>query len=369
MLRRVRRTQNGLSWRGYCAVGLAVIGIAWVAAAPTRNEPTRGHQVGPNAQSEFHGVAVDAAGNVYIADTTHNRVSKVATNGVTTPVAGNGRWGFSGDGGPAKEASLYGPWGLALDEAGNLYIADYVNERIRKVDAATGVISTVAGGGGDYGDGGPATRARLNAPYAVALDGRGNLYIGDADIQRIRRVSAATGVITTVLVGGADGLGDDSRRQLDMATGLAADKEGNLYIADHWRHRIRKVSVTTGETTIMAGSGPIGIGNGGSTGDGGPATRARLNSPTSVAVDGAGNLYFVDSDNERIRKISAAGVISPVVGLGRQTGDGGWATNAALVIPAVVTVDPAGDLYVLEVGNHRVRRVSMATGLITTVAR
>ena len=124
-----------------------------------------------------------------------------------------------------------------------------------------------------------------------------------------------------------------------------------------------------GRTTIIAGSGPIGVGAGGSTGDGGPATRARLNSPTSVAVDRGGTLYVVDSDNERIRKISPAGIISTVVGLARETGDGGLAIKAALAIPATVTVNSAGDLYILEVGNHRVRRVSMATSAITTVAR
>jgi sugar lactone lactonase YvrE len=365
----VGRALQDPSWRWYGALGLVLIAISWHWIATTSN----GMAIGPGApaanQLEFpRGVAVDGAGNVYIADTTHNRVRKIAANSVTTTVAGNGRWGYSGDGGPATEASLYGPWGLAVDEAGNLYIADYVNDRIRKLTVSTGVISTVAGGGDSPGDGGPATHARLNAPYAVAVDGGGNLYIADADIQRIRRVSAATGCISTILVGGTDGLGDEAS-QLDAPTGIAADTDGNLYIADRWRHRIREVSATTGKTTVVAGSGPMGIGNGGSTGDGGPATRARLNCPAGVAVDRAGNVYVVDSDNERVRRISSDGLISTVVGLGRRTTDGGLAAAAALFIPASVAVDAAGNLYILEITRHRVRRVSKATGVITTVGR
>lgn len=355
-------------WWLVVASVLVLFSLGW--AAVLRVDQTV-QEVGAASASHLEfprGLAVDAEGNVYVADTTRNRVRRFATNGVITTVAGNGRWGYGGDGGPATAASLYGPWGLAVDEAGNLYIADYVNDRVRKVDRATEVITTVAGGGNENSDGGLATRARLNAPYAVAVDGAGNLFIADADLQRIRRVSAASGVITTVVVGSDEGLGDDSP-QMTAATGVAADVGGNVYLADPWRHRIRKVLAGTGAMSIVAGSGPIGVGAGGSTGDGGPATDARLNSPSGMAVDRAGNLYFVDTDNERIRKISAEGIISTAMGLGRETGDGGLATNAALTLPAGIAVDAAGDLYILEVINHRVRKVSMTTGLITTVAR
>ena len=354
-------------WSLVVAAALVLFSLGWAAVLRV-DQTVRDVGAASAPHLEFpRGLAVDAEGNVYVADTTRNRVRKVATSGVITTVAGNGRWGYGGDGGPATAASLYGPWGLAVDDAGNLYIADYVNDRIRKVGHATGVMTTVAGGGTENGDGGPATRARLNAPYAVAVDGAGNLFIADADIQRIRRVSAS-GVIASVLVGGDEGLGEDSP-QMTVPTGMAADISGNIYIADPWRNRIRKLSAGTWAMSIIAGTGPIGVGSGGSTGDGGPATGARLNSPSGVALDRAGNLYFVDTDNERIRKISAEGIITTVVGLGRETGDGGLATNAALPLPAGIAVDAAGDLYILEVINHRVRKVSMATGLITSVAR
>ena len=316
----------------------------------------------------LRGVAVDGAGNLYIADSSNNRIRKVDAAGVISTVAGNGGEGYSGDGGPATAAQLNSPTGVAPDGSGNLYIADRDNHRIRKVDAA-GVITTVAGSGrfgGFGGDGGAATAAQLDDPRGVALDGAGNLYIADTDNHRIRKVDAA-GVITTVAGNGTSGRGGDggaaTAAQLNDPSGVALDGAGNLYIADTDNHRIRKVDAAGVISTV------VGTGRGGSSGDGGPATAARLNSPRGVALDGAGNLYIADIYNHRIRKVDAAGVISTVAGDGTDGfgGDGGPATAAQLYWPAGVALDGAGNLFIADNWNHRIRKVD-AAGVISTVA-
>ena len=301
---------------------------------------------------EPSGVAVDGAGNLYIADRRNDRIRKVDAAGVITTVAGDGTEGFGGDGGPATAAQLDGPRGVALDGAGNLYIADTGNHRIRKVDAA-GAISTVAGR--ELGDGGAATGARLRSPAGVAVDGAGNLYIADPGNGRIRKVDAA-GVISTVA-------------QLRDPEGVAVDGAGNLYIADTDSDRIRKVDAA-GVISRVAGTWrPFG-----SIGDGGAATAARLDRPEGVAVDGAGNLYIADTFNHRIRKVDAAGVITTVAGSGEGGfgyggfgGDGGPAVDAQLSRPTGVAVDGAGNLYIADTYNYRIRKVD-AAGVITTVA-
>ena len=304
-------------------------------------------------------MAVDGAGNLYIADTSNHRIRKVDATGVITTVAGTGTAGFSGDGGAAASAQLSNPYRVALDSAGNLYITDYGNNRIRKVDAA-GVISTVAGDGtyGYGGDGGPATAAQLYNPSGVALDGAGNLYIVDGDNQRIRKVDAA-GVISTVAGDGTRGYGGDGgaavAAQLDYPSGVALDGAGNLYIAEANGNRIRKVDAA-GVITTVAGDGTFG-----SSGDGGPAVAARLGTSVSVAVDGAGNLYISNYGTQSIRKVDAAGVITTVAGDGTlgsgYGGDGGPATAAQLNFPRDVAVDGAGNLYIADSGNDRIRRV------------
>jgi sugar lactone lactonase YvrE len=317
-------------------------------------------------------VAVDGAGNLYIAD-SHSRIRKVtAATGLITTVAGSGTSGFSGDGGAATAAQINQPWGVAVDGAGNLYIADSYNYRIRKVTAATGLITTVAGSGtsGFGGDGGAATAAQMSAPLHVAVDGAGNLYITDTD--RIRKVTAATGVITTVAGTGAFGYsgeaGPATAAQLRHPGGVAVDGAGNLYIADTNNDRIRKVTAATGLITTVAGS-TSGFG-----GDGGAAPAAQLDRPRSVAVDGAGNLYIADTNNERIRKVTAATtpalVMMTVAGNGTLgfSGDGGVATAAQMSYPRSVAVDGAGNLYIADYSNCRIRTVTATTGLITTVA-
>ncbi len=280
-----------------------------------------------------------------------------AAGGTITTVAGDGRRGYFGDGVPAAQAQLDTPWGVAVDGSGNLYIADRDNHRIRKVDAA-GVITTVAGNGaeGYGGDGGPAAQARLYLPQGVAADGSGNLYIADRHNHRIRKVDAA-GVITTVAGNGAEGYGGDggpaAQARLYLPHGVAVDGSGNLYIADSFNHRIRKVDAA-GVITTVAGDGTRGYG-----GDGGLAAQARLDFPYGVAVDGSGNLYIADGDNNRIRKVDAAGVITTVAGDGTYGygGDGGPAAQAQLSVPYGVAVDGVGNLYIADTFSHRIRKV------------
>ena len=324
------------------------------------------------ALEEPSGVTVDGAGNLFIADTNNHRIRKVDSAGVITTVAGTGeRFGgfgtFSGDGGPAIQAALNGPSGVAVDGAGNLFIADRYNHRIRKVDSA-GVITTVAGTGefGFSGDGGPAIQAALNGPSGVAVDGAGNLFIADSDNHRIRKVDSA-GVITTVAGTGESGFGGDGgpavEAELYGPSGVAVDGAGNLFIADSDNHRIRKVD-SAGVITTVAGTGESGFG-----GDGDPAIQAALDEPSGVAVDGAGNLFIADNDNHRIRKVDSAGVITTVAGTGETgfSGDGGPAIQAALEEPSGVAVDGAGNLFIADYNNHCIRKVD-ATGTITTIA-
>ena len=323
---------------------------------------------GPASQAQINsptGVAVDGAGNLYIADTGNHRLRKVDSTGMITTVAGTGGLGFSGDGGPASQAQINSPEGVAVDGAGNLYIADRGN-RIRKVDS-TGTITTLAGTGerGFSGDGGPASQAQINTPTGVAVDGAGNLYIADRG-NRIRKVDS-TGTITTIAGTGKFGFSGDggpaTEAWIELPTGIAVDGAGNLYIADFGNGRIRKVD-STGTITTVAGTGGLGF-----RGDGGPATEAWIELPTGIAVDGAGNLYFADAVNDRIRKVDSTGTITTVAGTGLRgfSGDGGPASQAPINTPTGIAVDGAGNLYFAETRNHRIRKVDSA-GTITTVA-
>ena len=314
-------------------------------------------------------MALDGSGNLYIADTDNNRIRKVSATGVITTVAGTATAGFSGDGAAATAAQLSIPTDVALDGAGNLYIVDNNNHRIRKVDSA-GVITTVAGTGtadtqgrirgGFSGDGGAATAAQLAYPRKVALDGAGNLYIADSGNDRIRKVSA-TGVITTVAGTGMAGFSGDggaaTAAQLYSPYGVALDGAGNLYFADNRNERIRKVD-SAGVITTVAGTGIYGF-----SGDGGAATAAQLNSPYGVALDGSGNLYIADTSNQRIRKVDSAGVITTVAGSGifGFGGDGGAAVAAQLKLPFGVAVDGAGNLYIADNRNDRIRKAGPQT--------
>jgi sugar lactone lactonase YvrE len=319
------------------------------------------------------GIALDGSGAVaYVADSVNQRIRKVTlASGAVSTVAGTGSAGFAGDGGPATSASLNTPTGVAVDGAGNLYIADQGNNLIRRVEAATHIIHTVAGGGtvasgsDKLGDGGPATSAILYGPQSVALDPAGNLYIADAFHNLVRMVNAASGTITVVAGGGTsagtDGFGDGgaaTSAMLNNPCGLALDSAGNLYIADTDYNLVRRVDLTTGIITAVAGNG-----NSGYTGDNGLASSATLSSPQGVVLDAANNIYVADFGNNAIRQISASTQkILTLAGRGSTGyyGDGGNPAVAFLTNPTSLAVAENGNLYIADYGNNVIREVSYA---------
>jgi len=305
-----------------------------------------------------YNTAVDASGNVYIADQMNNRVRKVSTSGVISTIAGNGSAGFSGDGGSAISASLNSPTGVAVDGSGNVYIADENNHRIRVVNTS-GVINTFAGNGtaGFNYDGIAATASELFYPWGVAVDGSGNVYIADKNNERIRKVNTS-GVISTIAGNGSAGFSGDgglaTAAELNVPVGVACDGSGNIYIVDENNQRIRKIN-TSGYINTVAGNGSFGF-----TGDGGQATAAEIYDPYGVAVDGSGNIYIADLDNERVRIVNTSGVINTYAGDGVRgaTGDGGPATAAQLYNPAGVAVDGYGDLFISDYINNKIREIA-----------
>lgn len=326
------------------------------------------------------GIAFDARGNLYLAETNRHVVVKVDAGGNLTTIAGTGVQGFAGDGGPATAAQLDSPTGLALDAAGDVYVADTHNQRVRRIKAASGVITTVAGDGtaGYGGDGGPATAAMLNRPGALAVDAAGNVYVADTNNHRVRRIDAQAGTITTVAGDGVQGYSGDggpaTAAEIDSPDGLAVSAAGVLYLADTHNERIRAVNLaagtsTTGIITTVAGTGATG-----SAGDGLVAAQAALAGPRGLTVDAQGNVYLADTNNQRIRRIDAGtGAITTVVGTGTQgfLGDGGAATAAALDSPRAVALAPAGAnaaaLTLADTGNRRVRQVA-SDATVETIA-
>ncbi len=303
------------------------------------------------------GMAFDAAGNLYIADGSNHRIRKVTVAGVIATVAGTGSVGFSGDGGDAKAAQLNNPQGVAVDAAGNLLIADTNNNRVRRVNQS-GVIQTVAGNGMDSfsGDGGAATSATLSIPNAITVDAQGSLYIADSGNDRIRRVNVS-GQISTYAGSNATALGDDGpavSASLSLPLGVALDAAGNLFIADTLNQRIRRVT-PAGVISTVAGNGEIGF-----AGDGGAATQASLSLPFGVATDAAGNLYIADGANGRVRQVSAVGTIRTIAGNGSLAfgGDGGMALFAQLGFIGGIAVDASGAVYTSDQDNHRVRKLT-----------
>jgi uncharacterized protein (TIGR03437 family) len=455
-------TQAVLFGKLHATAAMRVVSLALIATAAFSQTYTASTFAGvvvpdhlPAASVSLNaigGVVADAAGNVFLSLPYYSAVMRVdATTGILTRVAGNENYGFSGDNGPATDAQLYNPSGLALDAAGNLYIADTGNHRVRKV--SNGIITTVAGNGvmGAAGDGGSATGAQLSYPSALAVDAAGrlyitgspgavrkvaggvissvpgvqgffrgiaadsanNLYLVDAVTPRVLRVS--NGVASTLAGngtygfsgdngpaasaefggdpddGGPSGIAVDSAgnvfvcdpvnsrvreisngiittvaggsagNQLDLPSWIALDAAGNLYVTDPSAgDRLRKIS--KGAVTTIAGNGYYSF-----SGDNGPAANAQFYQPEGIAIDSAGRIYVADTQNNRIRMI-ANGVVTTVAGTGAQgfSGDGGPATSAQLATPVAVALDPAGNLYIADVNNYRIRKVS--GGVITTVA-
>ena len=355
--------QSSVEWRIDTIAGLLEFGDGGPATAARLHAPSS--------------VVLDGTGNLYIADRDNHRIRKVDPSGVISTIAGTGQPGFSGDRGPAVQAQLSSPTGVAVDSDSNLYIADADNNRIRKVDP-TGTITTFAGTGEhrdggfgeDIGDGGPATAARLVYPSGVATDAAGNLYIAGGN--RIRKVDAA-GAITTIAGSGHTGFSGDGgpavQARLDSAVGVAVDSAGNVYITDTRNNRIRKVD-SSGVITTIAGTRISG--HAAFSGDGGPAVEAHLRRPSGVEIDDAGNLYIVDTHNNRIRKVDTSGIISTIAGSGVSGGgefggDGGPAVQAHLYDPLGVVRDSAGNLYIADTGNNRIRKVD-SSGVISTFA-
>ncbi len=287
---------------------------------------------------------------------------------------GNGAAGFAGDNGKAPEAQVNFPLGLAIDNSGNIFIADHLNHRIRRV-APDGTITTVAGSEsiGSTGDDGPATSARLNFPSGVVVDSSGALYITDTLNHVIRKVVVGGNITLFAGQRGVFGFQEKNAKgefldakdaQLNAPTGIAIDSAGNIYFCDTRNHRVRKIG-TDGKIQTVAGTGEKG-----ETGDGGKAVEAKLNSPTGVAVDAAGNIYIADQMNHRIRKVDNDGIITTVAGTGLPgySGNGGLATRAQLFYPCCIALDRQGNLFIADRTNNRVRRVDAQTGTISLAA-
>jgi len=303
-------------------------------------------------------------GTIYFVDRNNQRIRKIENNGTLKTVAGNGVGTFAGDGGLATDASLRNPYSIAFDTAGNMFIADFSSNRIRKVTPA-GIISTIAGTGSASfsGDGGTATAATLNSPTGLCLDTSGNIYIADYGNNRIRKINKS-GIISTVAGSSTSGFSGDgglaTAATLRNPYDVTADIAGNLYIADFLNHRIRKVTLD-GIINTIAGSGATGNNNGGFGGDGGLATAAVLNAPARLIVDSFLNIYIADYGNHRIRKVAnTTGFISTVAGNGSAAfaGDGAAATAASINTPIGLALDTLGNLLIADLNNHRIRKVT-----------
>ncbi len=303
-------------------------------------------------------IAIDLSGNVFINDQRNNCVRRVSPSGIITTVAGTGSPGFSGDGGPATNARLDANWGMTIDNSGNIYICDQSNHRIRKVNSS-GIISTIAGTGtpGYSGDGGPATSANINSPMGIAVDKTGNIYFSDSYNFCVRKIST-TGTISTFagipgLVGFSGDGGPATSARIMFVWGIACDTSGNVYLCDGPNDRVRKVDAGGIITTF------VGIGTTGYSGDNGPATNARLNKPLGVSVAHDGSVYIADCNNNAIRRVVPAGTITTVAG----TGDGGYngdgipATAAKLHHPIGVVANDNDDVFITDMLNVRGRKV------------
>jgi len=356
----------GDSLTGNSARQEVIIWQAWKGNIGSWDAPGQG--LGAWSLNVHH--AYDTSGSVLYLGDGRKRSAQNLNKGITT-VAGAGNVGIGGDGGPATQARLYEPVGVAIGADGSIYIADTVNSRVRRV-GPDGIITTVAGGGSpvypSIGDGGPATQAQLYQPGGVAIAADGSIYIADTYNSRVRRVGP-DGIITTVAGNGSNGFGGDgglaTKAQLYYPFGVAIGVDGSIYIADSYNSRVRRVGPDGIITTVAGGGSPVYP----SIGDGGPATQARLYGPTGIAIGVDGSIYIADTSNYRVRRVGPDGIITTVAGTGRWgfSGDGSPATQAEVHSPRGVTLGADGSIYIADTSNFRIRRVG-TDGIITTVA-
>jgi uncharacterized repeat protein (TIGR02543 family) len=325
-------------------------------SAPTTNLCASGTSGAVTGSGPWNWTCTASDGNTYVTCSTDLQSSLLP--GTIITVAGTGAAAFSNDGGAAVLAQINAPYSVALDAAGNLYIADNGNNRVRKVAAGTGVISTFAGTGtpGFSGDGDLATRAAFNNIGGITFDNAGNMFIADYGNNRVRKVAAGTGIVTTVAgSGSAVFAGDGGPANLAglNPNGIAVDSAGNIYIADYGNNRIRKVANDTGYISTVAGNGTAGF-----SGDGDQATSASINHPTFVAFDSLGNLHIADAENNRIRMVAKdTGIITTIAGNGIAgfSGDGGPAVSAGINTALSVSFDGSGNMYISDFGSYRIR--------------
>ena len=291
--------------------------------------------------------------------------------GIIQTVIGTGEAGYSGDGGPAVNATLREPFMCAFDRQGNLFLSEARNHTVRRIDQNTGVITTVAGTGeaGYSGDGGPATQARINEPYSLTVDQNGDIYIVDRLSAAVRKVAAATGIITTVAGTGEPGYSGDggqgNQAQFKEPNDCCLDGQGGLLIADIQDQRIRRLDLNTGIITTFAGNGEKAR-----TGDRLPATQASFLGSRAVCIDRKGNTYIAEREGNGVRKVDANGIMSTVAGTGARgyTGDGGPAINADWGAPKAIRCDAQDNLIVVDTENHAIRKIDTTTGIVTTIA-
>jgi streptogramin lyase len=305
-------------------------------------------------------------------------LQSLANAGTIDTIAGTGKAGYSGDGGPARAAQLSQPFHCDFDSSGNLYIVEQFNHCVRKLEMKTGVIATVAGCGkkGYTGDGGPATQATMDDPHSVVVDKNGDFYIADRMNAAIRKVDGKTGTMTTVAGTGKKGSSGDggpgSKAQLVEPDDCFLDGKGALLIADVGDWRIRRLDLKTGTITTFAGTGraPRGRIDKASLNEGGPATKALVVGARAVCVDGKGNTYICLREGHGVRRVDAQGIITTVAGTGSAgySGDGGPALAAKLNGPKAIRCDKEGNIFVCDTENHAVRKIDVKTNIITTVA-
>lgn len=360
-------------WKQLIVVGLLITSLA------NAQTPAPEHDAGDNgpATAAFlnfpESIAVDRRGNIYFSERGGNRIRRIdARSGIVTTIAGTGEASFGGDGGPAVKATLTQPTGIAIASNGDVIVGDTFNHRIRRIDARTGVIRTVAGTGESKstGDGGPASAAAITAPFGILLDRNDNIFFTDTEVHRIRRIDAQTGIVTTVAGNGVwafagDG-GPATAASLARPHVMTWDRDGNLIIGDSFNQRIRRIDQRTGIITTIAGNGLRG-----SSGDGGPALNASFCYFGDLALDRNGDLLVSGVCDQRIRRVSLrTGVVTPFAGKGKAefSGDGGPAITAGFHLPAGLAFEADGDLLVTDMKNHRIRRIDARTGNVMTIA-